>query len=87
MYSVEVVVKYVTKEHAIDKLETAYNLPSRFVWLAPGQLEQSRSQSHTEQSLLSKEVYVIEDAAAAISALEKADNALRTRKFNNLASL
>jgi hypothetical protein len=41
MYSVEVVVKYVTKEHAIDKLETVYNLPSRIVWLAPGQLEQA----------------------------------------------
>jgi ATP-dependent DNA helicase HFM1/MER3 len=67
------------KESGIAKLEAAYNLllgiclfRSRTTWTA-------RSQSHTKQSPLSKEVYVIE--------LEKADNALGTTKFNSLASL
>lgn len=78
---------YTTKEHGIDKLEPAYNLPSEICLVSSRTTRTSQSQSHTEQSPLSKEVYVIEDDAAAGSAVEKADNALGTRKFNNLASL
>jgi len=78
---------YVTKEHVIDKLEPSYNLPSEICLISSRTTRTSRSQSHTEQSPLSKEVYVIEDDDVAVSALEKADNVLGTRKFNNLASL
>ncbi|XP_021313849.1 ATP-dependent DNA helicase MER3 homolog isoform X2 [Sorghum bicolor] len=78
---------YVTKEHVIDKLEPAYNLPSEICLVSSRTTRTSRSQSYTEQSPLSKEVYVIEDDGVAVSALEKADNVLGTRKFNNLASL
>ncbi|KAL5647406.1 hypothetical protein ACJX0J_041761, partial [Zea mays] len=74
---------YVTKKHGIDKLEPTYNIPS----VSSRTTRTSRSQSHTEQNPLSKEVYVIEDDDPAVSALEKADNAVGTRKFNNLASL
>ncbi|XP_066318886.1 ATP-dependent DNA helicase MER3 homolog isoform X1 [Miscanthus floridulus] len=78
---------YVTKERVIDKLEPAYNLPSEICLVSSRTTRTRRSQSHTEQSPLSKEVYVIEDDDVAVSALEKADNVLGTRKFNNLASL
>jgi len=68
-----------TKERGIDKPVPAYNLPAEICLVG------SRT-AQTEQSPLSKEVYVIEEGAA-VSALEKADNVVGTRKFNNLASL
>ncbi|RLM79899.1 hypothetical protein C2845_PM12G20550 [Panicum miliaceum] len=75
-----------TKERGIDKPEPAYNLSAEICLFSSRTAQTSRSQSHTEQSPLSKEVYVIEEDAA-VSALEKADNVVGTRKFNNLASL
>ncbi|AQK53655.1 DExH-box ATP-dependent RNA helicase DExH17 [Zea mays] len=81
---------YVTKEHGIDNLEPTYNIPSEICLVSSRTTRTSRSQSHTEQNPLSKEVYVIEDdgaAVSAVSALEKADDAVGTIKFNNLASL
>ncbi|KAG2659864.1 ATP-dependent DNA helicase MER3 homolog [Panicum virgatum] len=68
-----------TKERRIDKPVPAYNLPAEICLVG------SRT-AQTEQNPLSKEVYVIEEGAA-VSALEKADNVVGTRKFNNLASL
>jgi len=67
------------KESGIDKLEAAYNVPSRICLFRSTTTWTGRSQTHTKQSPLSKEVYVIE--------LDKADNALGTTKFNNLALL
>ncbi|PWZ28079.1 ATP-dependent DNA helicase MER3 [Zea mays] len=81
---------HVTKERGIDNLEPTYNIPSEICLVSSRTTRTSRSQSHTEQNPLSKEVYVIEDDAAAVSAvsaLEKADDAVGTIKFNNLASL
>lgn len=78
---------HLTKEHVIDKLEPTYNLPSEICLVSSRTTRTSRSQSHTEQNPLSKEVCVIEDDDVAVSALEKADNASGTRKFNNLASM
>ena len=68
-----------TKERRIDKPVPAYNLPAEICLVG------SRT-AQTEQSPLSKEVYVIEEDAA-VSAVEKADDVVGTRKFNNLASL
>ncbi|XP_062219674.1 ATP-dependent DNA helicase MER3 homolog [Phragmites australis] len=76
----------VTKERGIDKPEPVYNLPAEICLVSSRTTRTTQSQSYTGQSLLCKEVYVIEDAAA-VSAPEKVDNALGTRKFNNLASL
>uniref|UniRef100_K3YZG7 DNA 3'-5' helicase n=1 Tax=Setaria italica TaxID=4555 RepID=K3YZG7_SETIT len=76
---------HVTKAHGIDKAEPTYNLPAEICLVSSRTIRTSRSQSRTEQSPLSKEVYVIEDDA--VTALEKADNVQGTRKFNNLASL
>ncbi|RLM80527.1 hypothetical protein C2845_PM12G11660 [Panicum miliaceum] len=75
-----------TKERGIDKPVPAYNLPAEICLVSSRTAQTSRSHSHTEQSPLSKEVYVIEEDAA-VSALEKVDNVVGTRKFNNLASL
>ncbi|CAL5020883.1 unnamed protein product [Urochloa decumbens] len=77
---------HVPKESVTDKPEPTYNLPAEICSVGSRTTRTSRSQSHTDQSPLSKEVYVIEDAAA-VTALEKAHNVLGTRKFNNLASL
>ncbi|CAL4886678.1 unnamed protein product [Urochloa decumbens] len=77
---------HVPKESVTDKPEPTYNLPSEICLVSSRTTRTSRSQSYTEQSPLSKEVYVIEDDAA-VTALEKAHNVLGTRKFNNLASL
>lgn len=76
---------HVTKARGIDKAEPTYNLPAEICLVSSRTIRTSRSQSRTEQSPLSKEVYVIEDDA--VTALEKADNVQGTRKFNNLASL
>ncbi|WVZ74587.1 hypothetical protein U9M48_022751, partial [Paspalum notatum var. saurae] len=75
---------HVTKEPGIVKPEPTY---AEICLVSSRTTRTSRSQSHPEQSPLSKEVFVIEDAAAAVNALEKADSAPGTRKFNNLASL
>jgi ATP-dependent DNA helicase HFM1/MER3 len=75
-----------TKEHGINEPVPAYNLPAKICLVSSRTAQTSRSQSHTEQNPLSKEVYVIEEDAA-VSAVEKADNVVGTRKFNNLASL
>lgn len=77
----------IAKELAIDKYEPAYQLPSEICLVSPRTTRTSRSQSYTGRSPLSKEVYVIEDDDDSVSAIEKADSALGTRKFNNLASL
>ncbi|CAO2046611.1 unnamed protein product [Urochloa humidicola] len=77
---------HVPKESGVDKPEPMYNLPAEICLVSSRTTRTSRSQSHTDQSPLSKEVYVIEDDAA-VTAPEKAHNVLGTRKFNNLASL
>lgn len=77
---------HVTKERGICKPEPVYNHPAEICLVSSRTTRTSRSQSHPDQSPLSKEVYVIEDKAAA-GALKKADNGLGTRKFNKLASL
>ncbi|KAF8693034.1 hypothetical protein HU200_039208 [Digitaria exilis] len=77
---------HVTKERGICKPEPVYNHPAEICLVNSRTTRTSRSQSHPDQSPLSKEVYVIEDKAAA-GALKKADNGLGTRKFNKLASL
>lgn len=77
---------HVTKVHGIEKPEPLYNLPAEICLVSSRTTRTSQSQSHNGRSLLSKEVYVIEDDDGA-SAPEKADSMPETRKFNNLASL
>ncbi|KAL6634739.1 hypothetical protein ACP70R_027410 [Stipagrostis hirtigluma subsp. patula] len=76
----------VTKACRIDNPKPLYNLPAEICLANSRTARTYQSQAYTGQSPLSKEVYVIEDDAA-VHAPEKADNALGTRKFNNLASL
>uniref|UniRef100_A0A0A9DMF1 Uncharacterized protein n=1 Tax=Arundo donax TaxID=35708 RepID=A0A0A9DMF1_ARUDO len=68
----------VHKMHVISrgiyKSDPMYNLPAEICFASSRTTRRSQSQSHTGQRPLSKEVYVIEDAAAA-SAPEKSDNA------------
>ncbi|TVU29219.1 hypothetical protein EJB05_20777, partial [Eragrostis curvula] len=76
----------VTKERGVDKPESMYNLPAELCLVSSRTTRKSEPLSHIRKSPLSKEVCVIEDDVD-VSAPEKADNALGTRKFNNLASL
>lgn len=58
-----------------------------FVCLHRGQLGRAILKLALNKAPFSKEVYVIEDDTASVSARDKPDNALETAKFNILPSL